>query len=148
MAEMKHIKAIRESSFGFLVQTLARDIDAKMKLALKEVDVDLKVFANLMLLLEEDGVNQRTLGKKLNFPEYFTSRNVDALVDVGYVERRPDPNSRRSLLVFLTDAGRQKATQLPAIVRKITDDALSGLTAAEQKQMIELMQKAVGSSSD
>ncbi|QUS57114.1 MarR family winged helix-turn-helix transcriptional regulator [Pseudovibrio brasiliensis] len=137
-------KAIRENSFGFLIQTLARDIDAKMKLALKEVDVDTKIFANLMVLSEEDGIKQRTLGEKLNFPEYFTSRNVDALVAAGFAERQPDPESRRSFLIFLTDAGRKKAAQLPSIVKQVNDDVLSELNKQEKSEVILLLQKVAG----
>lgn len=144
MTQIKSTKHIREGSFGFLIQTLARDIDAKMKLALKEVDVDVKIFANLMLLADEDGINQRSLGEKLNFPEYFTSRNVDALVEAGFAERRPDPNSRRSFLIYLTEAGRQKASELPRIVKRVNDDVLSDLTTAERQRVVKLLQKAAG----
>ncbi len=141
MTQMKSTKHIRENSFGFLIQTLAREIDARMKLALKEVDVEIKVFANLMLLADEDGINQKTLGEKLNFPEYFTSRNVDALVDAGYAERRPDPESRRSILIYLTESGRKKAAQLPKVVRQVNDETLKMLSKEEQKQVLSILQK-------
>ncbi len=141
MTQMKSTKHIRENSFGFLIQTLAREIDARMKHALKEVDVDVKVFANLMLLADEDGINQRALGEKLNFPDYFTSRNIDALVEAGYAERRPDPDSRRSFLIFLTDAGREKAMQLPKIVRQVNDQTLEMLSMDERKQVVSLLKK-------
>ncbi len=144
MIERMKTKAIRENSFGFLIQTLARDIDAKMKLALKEVDVDTKIFANLMVLSEEDGIKQRALGEKLNFPEYFTSRNVDALVAAGFAERQPDPESRRSFLIFLTDAGRKKAAQLPSIVKRVNDDVLSELSKQEKSEIIHLLQRVAG----
>lgn len=134
----------KEDSFGFLIQTLARQIDAKMKAELKEIGVDVRIFANLMMLGQQDGINQRQIGKRLNFPEYFTSRNVDALVEAGFAERRPDPKSRRSLLVYLTAAGRAKAEQLPSIVKRVNDDVLSGLTAAERKRVIGLLQKVAG----
>lgn len=134
----------REESFGFLIQTLARSIDAKMKVELQQVGVDIKIFANLMMLGQTDGINQREIGKRLNFPEYFTSRNVDALVEAGFAERRPDPDSRRSFLVYLTDAGRAKAEELPTIVRDLNDRVLSELTAAERQQVVALLQKVAG----
>lgn len=144
MTQIKRTKHVREGSFGFLIQTLARDIDTKMKAALREVDVDVKVFANLMLLADEDGINQRTLGEKLNFPEYFTSRNVDALVEAGFAERKPDPNSRRSFLIYLTESGRKKASELPRIVKQVNDDTLSDLNASERQQVVKLLQRAAG----
>ena len=67
MTQISRAQAIREGSFGFLVQTIARTLDAKMKTELNQVGIDIKLFANLMLLSEEDGINQRQLGEKLNF---------------------------------------------------------------------------------
>lgn len=133
----------RTESFGFLIQVLARRIDATMKQELAEVNVDVKIFANLMLLSQEDGINQRQLGDKLDFPEYFTSRNVDSLVKEGFAERRQDPNSRRTFLIYLTDKGREKAKLLPAIVKKVNDQYLKDLSAKERKQLISLLQKTV-----
>ncbi len=141
MTQISKAQAMREGSFGFLVQTIARTLDAKMKAELQEVGIDVKLFANLMLLSEEDGINQRQLGEKLNFPEYFTSRNIDALVSAGLVERRPDPNSRRSLLVFLTKEGRATAARLPPIIKRVNDDMLDGLTDAERTRVVGLLQK-------
>jgi len=143
MTRISKAQRRREGSFGFLVQTLARRIDATMKERLAEHDVDFKVFANLMALAEEDGINQRQLGAKLDFPEYYTSRNVDALVEAGLAERRPDPNSRRSFLVFLTEAGRKKAAEMPAVIRQVNDLYLSDLTEDERGQVMALLQKVL-----
>lgn len=134
----------RTESFGFLIQVLARRIDATMKAELSAIGVDVKIFANLMLLSEEDGINQRQLGEKLDFPEYFTSRNVDSLVKAGFAERRQDPRSRRTFLIYLTEKGREKARQLPAIVRKVNDQYLGDLSQEERKQLVSLLQKSAG----
>lgn len=134
----------REDSFGFLIQSIARTLDAKMKAELQDVGVDIRLFANLMMLGQQDGINQREIGARLNFPEYFTSRNVDALVEAGYAERRADPKSRRSFLVFLTDAGRAKAEELPNIVHRVNDDVLQELTADERLIVVRILQKISG----
>ena len=138
----------REASFGFLIQTLARTLDAKMKVELAEIGVDIKIFANLMMLGQQDGINQREIGQRLNFPEYFTSRNVDALVEAGLAERRPDPDSRRSFLIFLTKEGRAKAAELPAIVKKVNDDVLQDFSTKERESVLALLQKAAGVASN
>jgi DNA-binding MarR family transcriptional regulator len=137
-------KKTHEGSFGFLIQTIARRVDVRMKEQLKELDVDIKIFANLMFLSEKDGITQREIGNRLNFPEYYTSRNVDSLIKYGYAERRPDPTSRRSMLIYLTDAGRAKAAQLPAIIEAVNSETLTDLTEAERDQIMSLMQKVAG----
>lgn len=144
MTQISDAKQHRENSFGFLIQTLARRIDMQMKERLKAHDVDLKIFANLMFLSEQDGVTQREIGNKLNFPEYYTSRNVDALIKEGYAERRANPESRRSTLIFLTPKGRAKAAELPEVIRASNEETLADLSAEERKQVITLLQKAIG----
>ena len=144
MVQVMKARQIREGSFGFLIQTLARRIDVTMRRRLREIDVDVKVFANLMALSEQDGINQRQLGERLDFPEYYTSRNVDALVAAGYAERQPDPHSRRSFLVFLTEAGHAKAARLPKIIGEVNEFHLQGLSADERQSLIALLQKTAG----
>jgi len=134
----------RENSFGFLIQTLAKRIDVEMRDRLKEHDVDLKIFANLMFLSEKDGITQREIGNELNFPEYYTSRNVDALIKSGFAERRPDPSSRRSMLIFLTPKGRAKAAELPGVIRASNEASLAGLDPEERQQVVALLKKVVG----
>lgn len=134
----------RERSFGFLIQLLARTLDERMTSELGKIGVNIKLFAALMLLSEEDGINQRKIGKRLNFPEYFTSRNIDALVEAGFAKRRKDPDSRRAFLIFLTEFGRAKAAELPAIIKRVNDEVLIDLSGSEKKLAIRLLQKAAG----
>lgn len=134
-------KQLHKYSLGFLIQSLSRRIDSAMRDSLVDVDLDVKLFANLMVLAQKDGINQRALGKELDFPDYFTSRNVDSLVGAGYVERRPDPNSRRSSLIYLTEAGREKVKHLPEIIMEVNQGFMSPLDEEEKKQLIHLLQK-------
>ena len=145
MTQVPESDGIRENSFGFLIQTLARRIDEDMKERLKEHGVDLKIFANLMFLSGKDGITQREIGNHLNFPDYYTSRNVDALIKEGFAERRPDPKSRRSTLIFLTPKGRKKAAQLPDVIRASNEKSLADLSKTERKQVMLLLQKVAGS---
>lgn len=55
------------------------------------------------------------------------TNRVDRLATKGLVQRRPDPDDRRGVLVALTDAGRQRA-----------DGALDGLIAREHELLAEL----------
>ncbi len=143
MTQISKAQAFREASFGFLTQTLARVFDSKMRAELKKAGIDHRVFANLMMLSEEDGINQRQLGKALKFPEYSVSRNLDIMVSLGLAERRPDPDSRRAFLVYLTDSGRETAQRLPEIITRINDEVLEGLDAQERQQVIGLLRRVM-----
>ncbi|MEM8542294.1 MAG: hypothetical protein AAGF25_15175, partial [Pseudomonadota bacterium] len=53
-------------------------------------------------------------------------------------------NSRRSFLIFLTPAGKAKASELPQVIKRVNDRILSDLTAAERKQVVGLLQTVAG----
>jgi len=141
MTQISKAQQNRQSSLGFLVQLLARRIESVMKDELGEIGVDTKIFSNLMMLSEKDGITQRQLGRLLDFPEYYTSRNVDILVEAGYAERRPDPDSRRTVLIYLTETGRKKAKALPTIISSVNSQFMDPLSEKEQQQMIKLLHK-------
>lgn len=144
MTQISEQEHSRQTSLGFLIQLLARRIDKDMKERLDKIDVDIKLFSNIMLLMEKDGVTQRELGRLLEFPDYFTSRTVDILVERGFAERRPDPMSRRTVLVYLTPEGKKKARDLPEIVLAVNNEYLKGLSNSEQTQLIKLLHKVTG----
>ncbi|MEP2103223.1 MAG: MarR family winged helix-turn-helix transcriptional regulator [Parasphingorhabdus sp.] len=142
MTKVTKAQKFRQSSFGFLIQLLSRRIEARMKAQLAEIDLDIKMFSNLMMLREGDGITQRQLAKLVDFPEYSTSRNVDALENAGLVERRRDPNSRRTHLIYFTPAGKKKADLLPAMIEANNKETLEDLSDAEIEKVIKLLHKA------
>ncbi len=73
-------------------------------------------------------------------PAGMTNR-VDRLEGAGLVERRPDPGDRRSSLVVLTKAGRQRADA--AVTDHVANEAvlLRGLTSAERRTFDQLLRK-------
>ncbi len=138
-------KGTQKESFGFLTQVLARRVDDAMKRQLAVLDLDFRFFMTLMQLLAQDGQSQRALCGKLNLPEYQVSRNLDAMVKSDLVERRPDPNSRRTTQVFLTAKGRRLAQMLPPLINDLNDSFLNGLTTDERAALIGMLQRILSS---
>lgn len=67
------------------------------------------------LALGATGVPIRQLVKELGITKQGAGQLVDTLVTRGYVQRTPDENDRRQLIVTLTERGRAAAeTQLAA----------------------------------
>ena len=63
----------------------------------------------------------------------------------GLVQRRPDPDDRRSPLLVLTDAGRARADA--AVTEHVANEAalLGALTAAERRTFDQLLRKLLAS---
>lgn len=133
----------RQKSFGWLLNVVANKAAKDFDNELKKQGLSLALWPTLMCLWEEEGVTQRDIALKSKVESSTTTRTLDKLVALGLVERREDPNSRRSFRIFLTDAGKELKAELLPIPVAINADLLSPLNAEEQQDMIRLLQKLV-----
>jgi DNA-binding MarR family transcriptional regulator len=84
-------------------QHYAHDIDA----ALHEAGFDdvRPTAANVFPFVPPEGITVSRLAELARVRKQSMAQAVDQLERTGYVERRPNPSDRRSLLVFLTHRG-------------------------------------------
>lgn len=67
---------------------------------------------------------------------------VDSLEKDGHVRRVPDPSDRRSKLIDPTPQGQALYARARELTRASEEASLGGLTAAEKKQLLALLNKA------
>ena len=60
---------------------------------------------SVLAYLDEDGVRATELARLSGRHKQIVGRIVDELEELGYVERRPDPEDRRAKLIFPTARG-------------------------------------------
>jgi DNA-binding MarR family transcriptional regulator len=86
-----------------LYQHYAQDIDA----ALREAGFgDIRPpHANVFPFVPAEGITVSGLAELARVRKQTMAQAVDQLERMGYVERRPNPDDRRSRLVFLTERG-------------------------------------------
>jgi DNA-binding MarR family transcriptional regulator len=61
--------------------------------------------ANVIPFVPEKGIQVSELAKRARVRKQSMAQSVEQLEQLGYLERRPDPNDRRARLVFLTERG-------------------------------------------
>ncbi|MDX6503145.1 MAG: hypothetical protein QOE29_270, partial [Gaiellaceae bacterium] len=61
--------------------------------------------ANVFPFVPPEGITVSALAELVRVRKQTMAQAVDQLERMGYVERRPNPQDRRSRLVFLTDRG-------------------------------------------
>lgn len=110
---------------------------------LREHGLTINGFFVLMNLLEAEGLTQSDLGKNLTLPAYGMTRLIDSLSDIGLVERREDPSSRRNHLIFLTKEGHAIGPQVFAIVAEVNQQLLNGLEPDEKQAFTAILAKLV-----
>lgn len=68
---------------------------------------------------------------------------LDVLERRGWIERRPNPSDRRSVLVSITEAGREATDRLLPGVRTVEREAMSLLSPQERDQLLLLLAKVL-----
>jgi DNA-binding MarR family transcriptional regulator len=134
---------VRQSSVGWMLKRLSGSLDRQMQARLKALDLNLGAFMVLMTLLEEEGLSQSEIGRKVDMRGYATTRVLDALEGQKLVERRSDSRSRRAYRIHLTDRGRALSPQLFALVREINAGLMAPLTVQEREVFPALLHKAL-----
>ena len=133
----------RKTSFGWMINVVATLAAKKFAKELKKHGLSIALWPTLMCLWEEEGVTQRDIAEKSKVENSTTTRTLDKLENLGLIERRTDPNSRRSFRIYLTDAGRELKGTLIHIPVAINEEMLNSLDKEEQQTMITLLQKMV-----
>jgi DNA-binding MarR family transcriptional regulator len=77
-----------------------------------------------------------TLARKLGVTAPTMTRMLDGLAERGVIERRPDPASRRQILIVLTDEGRELLDRCNAVIADRIRTLLVHLDEAQQERLL------------
>lgn len=98
----------------------------------------------LLWITVDNPPSMRDLAEALHCDASYITILVDALEDLGYVERRVMPSDRRVKQVALTPAG-ESARRRAVDVVLTPPDSVRQLTAAEARTLAELLGKVTAS---
>lgn len=98
----------------------------------------------LKYLEEHDGVTQREVAGGCLLDVTTMSRVLDKLEKMGLIQRRRDPENRRSYRICLTEAGRQKSEQIQEGFRNLEERMCRGIPDEETKKLCAGLEKVLG----
>ncbi len=136
-------KIERSDSFGWLINVLASQASKDLDHELKPYNLTVALWPTMMCLWEQEGITQRDIAVKAKVENSTTTRTLDKLEKLGMVERKPDPNSRRSYHIYLTEKGRAMKPDLEQIPLQVNKKLLCHLTMEEQQILLPLLAKMV-----
>lgn len=108
---------------------------------LQEVGLRVRSYSVLTLSCGGLGPTQRQLAEFLRLDPSQIVSLVDELERAGLVRRETDPTDRRSKVIVATEEGERVRKRAAEIAARAEDLALAALTAAERRQLRELMTK-------
>jgi MarR family transcriptional regulator, lower aerobic nicotinate degradation pathway regulator len=113
--------------------------------ALESLGLTTALFALLNVLGTHEGAIQQELGAAMGIDPSTMVSLVDQLEAAGLAKRRPRPTDRRAREVVITRKGRRVLEQARQLAMQVEDDVLRGLSAAERRQVVALLRRALDS---
>jgi DNA-binding MarR family transcriptional regulator len=105
--------------------------------------VKLKQLITLEILARNEGCLQQELGASLMVDSNNCVLLLNELDELGYVERRRDPQDRRRHIVAITPAGSKALAKAEAKLEELEGEVLANLDPAERGQLRELLARAM-----
>lgn len=128
-------------SFGFIVSDVTRLLRRSFNHRAQHMGLGLTPaqWQTLAHLRRNEGINQGALAQILEVQPITLSRLIDRLEAAGWVERRPDPDDRRAVRLFLTDAAQPILERIRAVALETVAGAMVGIPDAEQERIIDML---------
>lgn len=90
-----------------------------------------------------DGISVGELGERVSLDSSTLTGIIDRLEKSGYVERKTNPDDRRSVLIFLTDKAREVGPKILDFADEL-DSKLRQLSSTDDMATFERVLRALG----
>jgi DNA-binding MarR family transcriptional regulator len=130
---------------GQLFFRLWRASHTRIAKALESVGLTPPLFALLNVLGAREGAIQQEIGSAMGIDPSTMVSLIDKLETSGLAKRRPHPTDRRAREVAITPKGRRALERARRLATEVDDEVLQGLTAAERRQLLTLLRRALDS---
>ena len=136
MADDETMRAL-EHEMGVLVRRIRRLIAERARM----VHPDLSPVAYSMLMALNDSGPRRAsdLVDIFSIDKGAVSRQVGALLDLGLIERSPDPEDRRAAILAITEEGSRRLGTIADLRRREVLERLSGWSDEDLQAFVDVM---------
>jgi DNA-binding MarR family transcriptional regulator len=113
--------------------------------ALDSIGLTPALFALLNVLGARGGAIQQQLSSDMGIDPSAMVTLIDKLESARLAERRRHPGDRRAWEIAITPKGRRTLERARRLVTQVEDEMLGGLTAADRRQLLTLLRRALAS---
>lgn len=92
----------------------------------------------LLSIDPEDGIPSTSLGPRMGMEATSLSRTLKSMEEKGLIQRRPHPEDGRSVLIHLTDFGREKREISKEVVLRFNDAVKEHLSPQQLNHFFEV----------
>ena len=130
---------------GQLLFRLWRATHTRTADVLGSVGLTPALLAVLNVIRAREGAIQQELGEALGIDRSTMVSLIDQLESAGLAKRRPSATDRRAREIGITPKGSRLLQRARELIAQVEDEVLAGLTAAERRQLLALLRRALDS---
>ncbi len=130
-------------NMGYRIKLLSQLIGRKFTDRLEPFGLTPFHWLVLCCLWQEDGLPTSSIGDKLKQVGGTLTGVLDRMEERGLVRRERDTHDRRIWRIWLTDAGRELQSVLPPIASAVRDEAMGGISLADQELFSDILNRAI-----
>lgn len=128
-------------SFGYIVNTTARNIKKKLEAKIKIYDITTSQWAILKVLSKKNDLTQAEIAEKLAADRATTGAVIDKLINKNLVYRKQCENDRRANRVRISDYGQELAEKISCEAVECNCNALEGFSDEEIRQLVAYLKR-------
>ncbi len=99
----------------------------------KNYGLTMAIGFTLLSIDPKKGTPSTSLGPKMGMESTSLSRILKNIEEKGYIERKPNPNDGRGVLIYLTDLGLEKRKDSKEVVLRFNDAAKEHISQEDLK---------------
>ena len=131
------------SSVAFLLSQVGIHASQRFARRIAEIDLQPPQFRVMNMVDAVEGRSQQAIAETIGAPPSRMVAIVDELEARGLIERRPHPGDRRVHALYLSAAGRRLLARGRKIALEHEEELMKGLSAADRRRLVALLQKVV-----
>ena len=116
----------------FLVRHAWLSMRSAVAVALDEHGLSVQQYGTLLLVREKPGRTVAEVGREIGTARQSANELITGMERAGLVERRPNPQDRRTQQVHLTPAGEKRLADATPAVRKVEAELEASFSAADR----------------
>ena len=125
---------------GRLIARIHRGIYHYVSGRLKNCDLDVGQFFFLRYILLHEGITQDQIARGILLDKATVSKGLKRLSDLGYVEKKTNPDDKREYRIFATDKARGFLPEIESIYKEVHNKLYRRLNAQQIEQLQSLLE--------
>jgi DNA-binding MarR family transcriptional regulator len=130
-------------TLGRLIACLYRQAQIHLEKKLAPLGLGSGTYAYMLMLAHHDTMSQNEITKHLVIDKATTTRAIQKLLKLGYVNKVQDPDDQRAFRISLTEKGKEQIPPLRQVLQEWTDILSRNFLENDKKTAVHLLQRMV-----